>query len=63
LGFNWSDPSDGSFDEQVTSEVFYRFQLFQNLAFTPSVQFIDSPSFNPEEDFVWVGGIRGRMTF
>jgi hypothetical protein len=63
LGLNWGKPSDDSLNEQLTVEAFYRFQLYQNLAFTPSVQFISSPTFGAEDDKVWVYGIRGRLTF
>lgn len=63
FGVNWSDPADGSLEEQYTAELFYRFQLFQNLAFTPSFQFIESPALQPDLGSVWVGGIRGRLTF
>lgn len=63
MSVNWGQPSDGSLDDQVTSEAFYRFQLFENLAFTPSVQMISNPANAPSEDTVWLAGLRGRFTF
>jgi hypothetical protein len=63
MSVNWGSPFDNALNEQVTSELFYRFQLFKNLAFTPSVQYIADPSYNATEDSVWLAGIRGRMTF
>ena len=63
VAVNWSDPSDDEQQEQFTSELFYRFQLYKNLAFTPSAQYIVNPASNPEETEVWVLGIRGRLTF
>ncbi len=61
LGLNWGEPADSSLRDQVTSELFYRFQLAENLAITPSVQWILKPALNPEEDELWIGGIRARL--
>ncbi len=63
FGLNWSDPSDDALQEQYTSELFYRFQLYPNVAITPSTQYIINPASNPEETGVWIFGIRGRLTF
>ena len=65
LGFavGWGSPSDDNLQEQITSEVFYRFQLVERLAFTPSAQYIVNPTNNPEETEVWIVGLRGRLTF
>ena len=65
LGLNWSRPSESSFgpdlDDQYTAELFYRFQLTDNLAITPDIQFIVDPALNPEEDRIWVLGLRARL--
>lgn len=61
LGLNWGNPSDSSLDDQYTVELFYRFQLAQNIAITPDVQFLLDPALNPEEDFIVVFGIRARV--
>jgi len=61
LGLNWGNPSDSSLDDQYTAEIFYRFQLAQNIAITPDVQFLLDPALNPEEDFIVVFGIRARI--
>lgn len=63
LAVNWGNPSDGTLRDQYTTELFYRFQLFQNIAFTPSVQYIVDPATDRGEDEVWVGSIRARATF
>lgn len=63
LGFNWGDPSDGTLRDQYSTELFYRFQFSENLAFTPSVQWLVDPALNPTEDQIWVVGIRGRISF
>lgn len=63
LGINRGDPPDDSLREQITIEAFYRFQLAQNLAITPSVQLLMDPALNPEHDEVWVTGLRLRFTY
>ena len=64
IGFavNWSRPSTSS-DDQYVAELFYRLQLAQNLAITPSVQLVVDPALNPDEDVVGVFGLRARVTF
>lgn len=63
LGLNWGDPSDDSLRDQYTGELFYRIQFAQNLAITPSFQYLGRPSLNPAEDEIWIGSIRARLTF
>ncbi len=62
LGFNWGDPSDDALRDQYSTELFYRFQFSQNLAFTPSVQLIIDPALNPDEEQIWIFGLRMRLT-
>ena len=64
VGFagNWGDPADDALDDQYTAELFYRFQIAQNLAITPHVQLIVDPALNPDEDYIWIGGLRMRLT-
>jgi porin len=59
---NWGDPADSSLGDQFSFELFYRVQLAQNLAITPSVQLILDPALNPDEEEAWIGGIRARLT-
>lgn len=61
IGFNWSDPSDNTLRDQYTTEVFYRFQFAQNLAFTPSLQWLIDPALNPDESSLWAFGLRARI--
>ena len=63
LGVNWGKPSDDSLDDQVSGELFYRLQLAQNLAITPSVQLIIDPALNPDENAIAVFGLRLRLAF
>lgn len=62
VAFNWGDPAISGLSDQKTSEVFYRFQLAQNLALTPSMQFLTNPALNPSENKIWIFGLRGRLT-
>jgi len=61
IGLSWGKPHDGSLSDQYTAEVFYRFQLAQNLAITPDIQFLIDPANNPDHDFITVFGIRARL--
>ena len=67
VGLNWSKPSESSFgpglNDQYTLEVYYRYQLSQNLALTPDIQYIKDPALNPDEDSLWVFGLRARLAF
>lgn len=63
VGLNWGRPPDGALEDQFTTEVFYRLQLAQNLAFTPDIQWIANPALNPAEDTMWVFGLRVRAAF
>jgi len=62
IGFGWGKPSDDSLDDQYTIEMFYRFQLTQNLAITPDIQLLINPVLNPDEDIIAVFGLRGRLS-
>jgi hypothetical protein len=44
-----------------TAEVFYRIQLSQSLAITPDIQLIIDPALNPDDDSIFVAGLRMRM--
>lgn len=63
VGINWGDPPDSTLRDQTTIEAFWRFQFAQNLAFTPSVQYLINPALNTQDDSVWVFGLRTRLTF
>jgi len=62
LGFNWGDPSNDVLRDQYSTELFYRYQFAQNLAFTPSAQWLVDPALNTNEDQIWVLGLRMRLT-
>ncbi len=62
LAVNWGSPADNTLRDQTTSELFYRLQLAQNLAITPSIQLVVDPALNPDEDQLWIAGLRIRLT-
>ncbi len=65
IGLNWGRPSDTGvapgLDDQYAIEVFYRLQLTPRFALTADVQLLIDPALNPDEDRIWVLGIRGRL--
>ena len=60
---SWGSPPDKSLRDQVTSEVFYRLQVTQNLTISPSLQVTYKPSYTLEKDWVYIPGLRLRMVF
>ncbi len=67
FGLNWSRPSEGTFgpglDDQFTAEIYYRIQVLKVLTITPDVQALFNPALNPDEDVIFVFGLRGRISF
>ncbi len=65
IGLNWSRPSDTAIapglDDQYSVELFYRIQISQSLAITPDVQLIVDPALNPDDDSIFVAGLRLRL--
>ena len=50
-------------DDQYAAEVYFRWQVADEIAITPSVQLLIDPALNPDEDQIWVGGVRMRVAF
>jgi len=64
LGLNWGKPSSdfgSGLDDQYTAELFYRIQLSEHFAITPDVQAVLNPALNPDEDTLFVLGLRARL--
>jgi porin len=65
VGLNWGGPNESSFcpglDDQYTAEVFCRIPVTQQLAITPSIEYIKDPALNPDNDSIWIAGIRARL--
>ena len=66
FGANWGRPNEALFgpglDDQYTMEAYFRLQLTNEIGITPSVQLLIDPAFNPEEDSIWVFGLRARVS-
>ena len=62
IAYNESELAADGLDDQTTLEAFYRFQLAQNLALTPSIQILGDPALNPDEDKITVLSLRLRLT-
>jgi porin len=50
-------------DDQYAAEVYFRWQVADEIAITPSMQFLIDPALNPDEDTLWVAGVRARLAF
>jgi porin len=65
FGLNWGQPNESTFvpglDDQITMETFYRIQITQQFALTPTLQFLKNPALNPVDDSLWVLGLRARL--
>lgn len=67
IGFaaNWGQPNETTYrtglPDQVTFELFYRFQLSTRLALTPDIQYLIDPAENSESSSIWVFGMRARL--
>jgi porin len=64
---NWGEPMASTWgpglEDQYSLEVFYRIQLWKELAITPDIQFIKNPALNPADDSLVVFGLRARFAF
>ena len=66
VAYNYGVPMESTWgpnlDDQHTVEMFYRVQLFRELAITPDLQYIRNPALNPQVDDMWVFGLRARFS-
>ena len=63
VGYTWSDPADRALDDQGTIDAYYRVQMTPEIQVGPTLQVIFDPVRNPDEDTVYVWGIRTRIEF
>ena len=67
FGVNWGKPNDSllgpDLDDQYATEVYYRWQVAEEIAITPSAQLLIDPALNPDDDTAWVFGLRARLAF
>jgi porin len=59
---NYGELAAPGLESQTTTEIFYRVQLAQNLAITPSIQLLQDPALNDEHDQITIVGLRVRLT-
>lgn len=62
VGLNWAE-ARGVTGSQFTAEAFYRFSISPGLQITPSIQFIDNPLLNPNQNSLTLIGLRTRIVF
>ena len=62
ISLSWNDPNIPEAKDQITAELFYRFNMTAHLELTPSMQFIANPTFNPNSNSLFYFGFRGRIT-
>jgi len=60
LGYTWSDPADTSLSNQDTIEAYYRLQLTPEIQIGPTFEAVFDPVRYPDEDSVYVWGVRTR---
>ena len=63
VGYTWSDPANHELDNQKQIDSYYRVQVTPEIQVGPTFQLIFDPVRNPEEDTVYVWGIRTRIEF
>ena len=61
IGYTWSEPANHELDDQSQIDTYYRVQVTPEIQFGPTFQLIFDPVRNPEEDTVYVWGIRARF--
>ncbi len=65
IAANWGQPNESSFgpnlEDQYVFEAYYRWQLTEQFALTPDIQYLVDPALNPDQDTLWIVGLRGRL--
>jgi porin len=61
VGYTWSDPADRTLDNQGVIDAYYRVQLTPEIQVGPTFEVIFDPVRNPDEDTVFVWGLRARV--
>jgi carbohydrate-selective porin OprB len=62
ISLSWAETNIPDAKDQLTAEIFYRFNLTAHLELTPDVQYIVNPTFNPDKNSLTYFAIRGRIT-
>ena len=62
LGLGWADPVTPESRDEYVVETSYKFQLLKGFSLLPNAQLLLDPVNNPDEDRVWVLGLRGILS-
>ena len=60
IAVSWGQAFNSDVD-QITAELFYRFNVTKQIAITPNLQLLIDPALNPQQDKIWVAGLRVRI--
>ena len=65
FGFNWGEVNEDTWgpglSDQLTTELYFRWNISPQFAITPDIQYLKDPALNQEEDSIWVLGLRARL--
>ena len=61
LGFGWANPVAATAKDEYVIETSYKFQVFKHFSLLPDLQYVIHPANNPNEDRVWVAGLRAFL--
>jgi porin len=61
IGVSWTEPTDDTKNDQTAIDAFYRVQVTPQIEFGPTLGVVFNPVDNPDEDTVYVGGLRLRV--
>jgi len=66
FGVNWGQPNDALFGanlkDQYAMEAYFRLQVSKEFSISPDVQLLMDPALNPDEDKVWIFGLKARIS-
>ena len=63
VGYTWTEPANDELDDQSQIDTYYRVQVTPEIQVGPTFQVVFDPVRNPEEDTIYVWGIRSRIEF
>jgi porin len=65
VAYNWGEPNETTFAPELSTqhglELFYRLQVTNELAITPNLEYIRNPALQPDQDSIWLFGLRARL--
>lgn len=61
VSFSWAEPTDDTMDNQTAIDAYYRVQLTPQIQFGPTLGIVFDPVSNPEENTIYVVGLRTRI--